>query len=168
MDDGCGCTSFFVFIGIALAVVGIIYVIVQMIDKSGPPKLEITLPPPQKPQKWPYQEKLEEVKAQQKWSDQEKLDAIMVKYQEEQQKEDTRFKTGLQAERKAEEEAVKCPICKSTQITANKKGYGLGKAAIGGVLLGPVGLLGGFVGSGKVKVTCLKCGYSWKPGSWPS
>lgn len=58
---------------------------------------------------------------------------------------------------------VRCPRCKSNQITANKKGFGLGKAAAGGILLGPLGLLGGFLGSNKIMITCLKCGHSWKP-----
>jgi len=62
-----------------------------------------------------------------------------------------------------EAEQVRCPVCNSNQITANSKGFGVGKAAAGGLLLGPVGLLGGFVGSGKVKITCMKCGYTWKP-----
>lgn len=62
-----------------------------------------------------------------------------------------------------DEEPVRCPRCRSTQLTANKKGFGLGKATAGGLLLGPVGLLGGFLGSSKVKITCLKCGYTWKP-----
>ena len=38
---------------------------------------------------------------------------------------------------------IRCPKCGSTQITAGNKGFGLGKAAEGGLLLGPVGLLGG-------------------------
>lgn len=59
---------------------------------------------------------------------------------------------------------IKCPKCGSTQITAGKKGFGLGKAAGGALLLGPVGLLGGMIGSKKVKITCLKCGHEWKPG----
>lgn len=58
---------------------------------------------------------------------------------------------------------VHCPLCGSTQLTANKKGFGLGKAIAGGVLLGPVGLLSGFLGSNKVRITCLKCGHQWKP-----
>jgi len=58
---------------------------------------------------------------------------------------------------------VLCPRCGSSQIAANQKGFGFGKAAIGVLLAGPVGMLGGFVGSGKVKITCLKCGYQWKP-----
>lgn len=60
-------------------------------------------------------------------------------------------------------EKIKCPICGSTQITAGNKGFGLGKSAAGLVLLGPVGLLGGLVGSKKIKITCLKCGHSWLP-----
>lgn len=64
---------------------------------------------------------------------------------------------------KHEEEPVRCPRCQSTQLTANQKGYGLGKGVAGGLLLGPVGLLGGFIGSKKVVITCLKCGHQWKP-----
>ena len=62
-----------------------------------------------------------------------------------------------------EESPLRCPRCRSTYITANKKGFGLGKALVGGVLTGGVGLLAGFIGSGKVKCTCLKCGHEWKP-----
>lgn len=57
-----------------------------------------------------------------------------------------------------------CPKCRSTHLTAQKQGFGLGKAVVGGVLTGGVGLLAGFVGSGKVKVTCLQCGHAWTPG----
>ena len=59
---------------------------------------------------------------------------------------------------------VRCPKCRSTQITANKKGFGLGKAAVGGVLLGPLGLLGGVIGGNKIRITCLKCGHVFQPG----
>ena len=39
-------------------------------------------------------------------------------------------------------------------------GVSLGKAAIGGILLGPVGLLGGALGKKKVIYQCKKCGYT--------
>ena len=62
------------------------------------------------------------------------------------------------------DDQIKCRKCGSSQLTANKKGCGLGKAAVGGLLLGPLGLFGGVLGSGKVKITCLKCGHQWKAG----
>lgn len=52
---------------------------------------------------------------------------------------------------------VRCPKYTSTQFVSNK-GFGLGKAVVGGLLLVAVGLLGGLVGSEKTTVTCLKCG----------
>lgn len=62
------------------------------------------------------------------------------------------------------EERVRCPRCGSTDLAANSKGFGLGKAAAGGCLLGPLGLLGGVIGSRKIKITCLKCGHRFAPG----
>jgi tellurium resistance protein TerD len=59
--------------------------------------------------------------------------------------------------------AVRCPKCRSEQVGANTKGFGLGKAAVGGLALGPVGLLAGLFGSKKVRVSCLNCGHSWSP-----
>lgn len=61
-------------------------------------------------------------------------------------------------------DTLKCPRCRSTQLHAGDKGFGLGKAAAGGILLGPIGLLGGLIGSKKVMITCLKCGYKWQAG----
>lgn len=58
---------------------------------------------------------------------------------------------------------VACPRCGSTQIEGSSKGFGIGKAVIGGVLLGPVGLLGGLIGRKKVMVVCLQCGNRWEP-----
>jgi tellurium resistance protein TerD len=57
---------------------------------------------------------------------------------------------------------IRCPRCGSTQLTANKKGFGFGKAVVGKLLIGNVGLLGGFIGSKKMEITCLKCEYKWK------
>ena len=57
-----------------------------------------------------------------------------------------------------------CPKCKSTHLTADKKGFGVGKAAAGAVLAGPYGLLAGGLGSRKVTITCMNCGHQFKPG----
>lgn len=62
------------------------------------------------------------------------------------------------------EDKLYCPHCGSSQLVANKKGFGAGKAVTGAILTGGIGLLAGFIGSGKVKVTCLKCGKQWNPG----
>lgn len=60
---------------------------------------------------------------------------------------------------------LRCSRCQSTSISASQKGYGAGKGLIGAVIAGPIGLLGGFFGSKRMKVTCLNCGHSWAPGS---
>ena len=62
------------------------------------------------------------------------------------------------------DEPVRCPKCRSSQLSADKKGFGAGKALIGGVLTGGVGLLAGFIGSKKIMITCRKCGHQWKAG----
>ena len=59
---------------------------------------------------------------------------------------------------------ITCPNCGSDQISANKKGFSGKKAVVGGLLTGGVGLLAGTVGSNKVIITCLACGYEFKPG----
>ncbi len=64
-------------------------------------------------------------------------------------------------------DSLKCPECGSAQLSANQKGFGLGKAAVGGILLGPVGLLGGLIGKRKIIITCLQCGHQWEPGVRP-
>ena len=58
---------------------------------------------------------------------------------------------------------IQCPKCKSMNIATGQKGFGLGKAAVGGLLLGPVGLLGGMLGRKKVEMVCKTCGNKWKP-----
>lgn len=57
-----------------------------------------------------------------------------------------------------------CPKCGSTSISANKKGFGVGKAAAGVLVTGNlIGAVAGGIGSKKVIVTCLNCGHQWKP-----
>lgn len=58
----------------------------------------------------------------------------------------------------------KCPKCGSTSISANKKGFGVGKAVIGNAIAGPIGLVAGNIGAKKVRVTCLNCGHHWTRG----
>jgi len=62
------------------------------------------------------------------------------------------------------DEPIHCPNCGSQQLTANKKGLSITKAALGGFLLGPVGLAAGAIGKDKIRITCLKCGRVWEPG----
>jgi len=62
------------------------------------------------------------------------------------------------------ENGIRCPKCGSDQITANKTGFGVGKAIVGDVLLGPVGILAGGLGGYKILITCLSCGKQFKPG----
>lgn len=71
------------------------------------------------------------------------------------------------AQRKADldaEGAIYCPKCLSVQFSSNKKGFGIGKAIVGAVLTGGIGLTAGNIGAKKVRVTCLKCGHSWLAG----
>jgi len=58
---------------------------------------------------------------------------------------------------------IKCGKCNSTNIVTNQKGFGLGKAAVGAVLLGPFGLLGGMIGRKKTELLCQSCGFKWIP-----
>lgn len=76
-------------------------------------------------------------------------------------------KKAARDERKAEldrQGVAYCPKCLSTSITANKKGFGIGKAVIGASLTGGLGLMAGNIGAQKVRLTCMKCGYQWMAG----
>lgn len=56
-----------------------------------------------------------------------------------------------------------CPACGSSdwkEVGRDKQGFSVGKAAVGGLLLGPVGLLGGALGKKKATYYCCKCGFS--------
>lgn len=56
-----------------------------------------------------------------------------------------------------------CPSCGShdawKQVDESNKGFSVGKAAAGAVLLGPIGLVGGALGKKKVTYYCQKCGF---------
>ena len=62
---------------------------------------------------------------------------------------------------------LRCPKCKSTNIEplgSSKKSLSVGKAVVGGVLLGPLGAAGGAMlgKKGKTTMFCRDCGYTWK------
>jgi len=63
------------------------------------------------------------------------------------------------------DQGMVCPRCHSTQVTAGKKGFGIGKALVGGVLLGPVGILAGFIGRKNMEFACLSCKERWSAAS---
>jgi predicted RNA-binding Zn-ribbon protein involved in translation (DUF1610 family) len=51
-----------------------------------------------------------------------------------------------------------CPFCGSESIVPMKKGFGFGKAVVGGAVLGPFGILAGAAGANKIKRVCVNCG----------
>lgn len=57
-----------------------------------------------------------------------------------------------------------CPKCGSTSLSANKKGFGIGKAVLGAALTGGIGLAAGNIGAKKVRITCLNCGHQFWAG----
>lgn len=81
---------------------------------------------------------------------------------EEARKQTEQQRQQLRLQRKQYDEMMKCPRCGSTSLSGNKKGYGVGKGVVGAALLGPIGLVAGNIGSGKVMVTCMKCGYKFR------
>ena len=58
----------------------------------------------------------------------------------------------------------KCPMCgesvKWTKVDESNKGFSVGKAAVGAVLLGPVGLVGGALGKKRQAYYCGNCGFN--------
>lgn len=59
---------------------------------------------------------------------------------------------------------VSCPMCgnktKWKEVDSQNKGFSVGKAAVGGLLLGPVGFLGGALGKKKKTYYCGNCGFN--------
>ena len=66
--------------------------------------------------------------------------------------------------RAAEDGVACCPRCGSTSLSLNKKGFGGGKATAGMLTFGLGGAVAGTYGMNRMKITCLNCGYKYKPG----
>lgn len=64
----------------------------------------------------------------------------------------------------AKQPPSKCPKCKKDNtiepMSEREGGFSGKKAAIGGILLGPVGIAAGALGKKKVMYQCTECGYS--------
>lgn len=56
---------------------------------------------------------------------------------------------------------IKCPKCSSSHINISKKGFDVGQAAAGGILVGTVGLAAGMIGSKDCEFVCLGCNHRW-------
>lgn len=54
--------------------------------------------------------------------------------------------------------SICCPRCGSTDFDLAQGGFSIGKAVVGGLLLGQVGMLAGAANSRKNKRICRKCG----------
>ena len=65
---------------------------------------------------------------------------------------------------KKDEEYLTCPKCGSRELHADQKGFSGGKALMGGIVAGPLGILAGTIGKSNVTLTCLKCGKRFKAG----
>ncbi|MBR6619159.1 MAG: hypothetical protein IKK85_02340 [Clostridia bacterium] len=59
---------------------------------------------------------------------------------------------------------TKCPMCKERtnwkKVDKSRKGFSLGKAAVGAALFGSVGLAAGALGKKKVSYYCGNCGFN--------
>ena len=69
-----------------------------------------------------------------------------------------------QVQQPQQEEYLCCPKCGSRELHAEHKGFSGGKALIGAVAVGGLGLLAGTLGSRDTQITCLKCGKKFKAG----
>lgn len=80
--------------------------------------------------------------------------------------DDASEKTGIYFKHAVDQKGkgARCPKCGSTSLSADKKGFGIGKALVGAAIAGPFGLVAGNIGAKKVRVTCLNCGHQFWAG----
>lgn len=63
---------------------------------------------------------------------------------------------------RADARTPKCPKCKSTSITYTNKKLSIGRAVVGGAIIGAPGAVLGGLSSKKGYAVCLNCGKRWK------
>lgn len=56
---------------------------------------------------------------------------------------------------------ISCPECGSQNIQTDEKGFDVGEAIVGKILLGPIGILLGAMESDETVYKCRACGYEW-------
>ena len=61
---------------------------------------------------------------------------------------------------------VTCPQCFSNNIEIGKQGFSAGKAIVGGLFLGMIGLAAGIHNKGGTIFRCISCGLRWSPTEW--
>jgi hypothetical protein len=60
---------------------------------------------------------------------------------------------------------LNCPKCRSRHVHAERRGFNMKRGLALGLTIAPgVGLVTGFIGANKIWLTCLKCGYRFRPG----
>ena len=91
--------------------------------------------------------------------------ALQLQHQklEEARKQTEQQRQQIQSQADHYNRMMKCPRYGSTSLAANKKGYGIGKGIIGARIFGSLGLMAGNIGAQNVTVTCMRCGYQFKP-----
>ena len=59
--------------------------------------------------------------------------------------------------------SIVCPKCGSDEIAVQgRKGFNTGKALVGAILVGPLGVAAGGLGHQNILLTCSNCGYNWQ------
>ena len=59
--------------------------------------------------------------------------------------------------------SIVCPKCGSEEIAVQgRKGFNTGKALVGAILVGPLGVAAGGLGHQNILLTCSNCGYNWQ------
>ncbi len=65
----------------------------------------------------------------------------------------------------SDDDELSCPKCGSRHVHAEKRGFSMKRGLALGLTVAPgVGLVGEFIGASKIWLTCLKCGYRFRPG----